>query len=181
MKKNTFRKKLKDFAYDYNDLFVATVILLIAGSIIFWRMGHISAYPKYLAALQAEKMQEEDPFLGIDLTPDQVDDINENPDEITSDPNDPSGGEAGEEEPDDPEPVDPAAPFKTKGDVSFTVPVGVAGSKIARLLYEQGLVESADAFLDAVAVKNAETRLKAGTFHIPAGSTVEDIVAILTR
>ena len=34
--------KLKDLVYDYNDLFVALVIVVIAGVLIFWRISCIA-------------------------------------------------------------------------------------------------------------------------------------------
>lgn len=59
--------------------------------------------------------------------------------------------------------------------------MGVTGTKIAQLLFDKQLVESPEAFVTAVSKINAETKLMAGTFTIPAGSTVEDIADILTR
>ena len=42
-------KRIRDFIYDINDVFVAIVILLIAVGVIFWRSTSIMAYPQYLA------------------------------------------------------------------------------------------------------------------------------------
>ena len=174
--------KLKDLIYDYNDIFLAAVIVLIAGALVFWRIGSIMDYPEYLAQAHAGEAVEDPNLEDLDLTPTEVDDMNENPEDIVTDP-------ADEPEPDPENPAeepDEAQPpvgevFKTSTEVKFTVPAGVTGSKIALLLYEEKLVESAEIFLATISRMNAETKLMAGTFKIPAGSTAEDIVDILTR
>lgn len=175
-------KKFKDLVYDYNDLFVVLVIVAIAGALIFWRIGNIMNYPEYLAQAHAGEAAGDLDLEDLDLTPGEVDDMNENPEDIVTDPS----GEPVEEpqepedEPGQEEPQTGQA-FTTRTEVKFTVPTGVTGSKIALLLYEAELVESAEIFLTTVSRMNAETKLMAGTFKIPAGSTVEDIVDILTR
>ena len=79
-------KKIRDFIYDINDIFVAIVILLAAAGIIFWRSTAIMAYPEYLAAKNPSSNTANVDFSGIDLTPEPVENINENPEKIdTSD------------------------------------------------------------------------------------------------
>nr|NCC45387.1 hypothetical protein [Clostridia bacterium] len=172
-------KKLKDLIYDYNDIVVAILIIILAGAIISWRINYIIAYPKYLAEQTAGEISDDINLDDIDLSLSDIEDINDNPEDIVSDPA--SGPPA--EDPQDAEPpnTDDEGEFVTAQDASFTVPPGVSGTKIAQLLYEENLVESSQQFITAVAKKNAETKLMAGTFNIPAGSTVEDIVNILTR
>lgn len=172
-------KKLKDLIYDYNDIFVAILIVILAGAIISWRISYIMAYPKYLAEQTAGEISDNIDVGDIDLSLNDIEDINDNPEDIVTDPS---------SDPDEDIPpaeteqnTDDEGNFITAEDASFTVPTGVSGTKIAQLLYEANLVESTQQFNTAVAKKNAETKLMAGTFQIPAGSTVEDIVDILTR
>ena len=70
---------------------------------------------------------------------------------------------------------------KTTEDAAISIPTGVSSSKIGDILVEAGLVESKEAFNKAVSDKNAEQKLKAGDFKIPAGSTVADIVNIISK
>jgi hypothetical protein len=165
-------KKLKDLIYDYNDIFVAILIVILAGVIISWRISDIMAYPKYLAEQTAGEISDNIDINDIDLSLDDIENINDNPEDIVADPTPNPTVENPENE---------EIEFVTAEDTSFTVPTGVSGTKIAQLLYEANLVESPQQFITAVAKKNAETKLMAGTFKIPAESTVEDIVAILTR
>ena len=180
--KGALMKRFKDLVYDYNDIFVAVLIVIIAGAVIFWRIGDIMEYPEYLARIHAGETTDDLDLGELDLTPEEVEDINENPEEITTDPSADQGeaneGESGETAGDPPQ---TEQSFTTKTEVKFTVPPGVTGTKIAQLLYEENLVESPEAFVTAVSKANAETKLMAGTFTIPAGSTVEDIVDKLTR
>lgn len=172
-------KKLKDIIYDYNDIFVAVLIVILAGAIISWRISYIMAYPKYLAEQTAGEISDNININDIDLSLDDVEDINANPEDIVADPlsNPNIENPENEEQPNE----NGEGEFTTAEDTSFTVPTGVSGTKIAQILYEANLAESPQQFITAVAKQNAETKLMAGTFKIPAGSTVEDIVAILTR
>ena len=74
-------KRIRDFIYDINDVFVAIVILLIAVGVIFWRSTSIMAYPQYLAEKNGNTNTANLDFSDIDLTPEKVDDINPNPDD----------------------------------------------------------------------------------------------------
>ena len=85
-------KRIRDFIYDINDIFVAIVILLAAAGIIIWRSTSIMAYPDYLAAKNPQTNSVNVDFSDIDLTPENVQNINENleyiePGEATEDPN----------------------------------------------------------------------------------------------
>ena len=83
-------RKIKDLIYDYNDIFVALLIIAAAGAIIFWRVTDIMAYPDYLAGKEQSQTADVD-FSDVDLTPTNVDEFNENPDDIST------GDGAGEE------------------------------------------------------------------------------------
>ena len=169
--------KIRDIIYDYNDIFVALLIIVIAGAMLLWRVNAIMEYPEYLAANQTQtnNTKVEDPDLsGLDLTTDSAVsiDYNTNPDDANSTPetpaaiDNPTGGQT--------------TPAPT-GDVKFEVPKGSSASKIADLLRQAGLIDDQQEFLKVLTEKKADTKLKAGTFTIPAGSTVEEIINILTK
>lgn len=170
-------KRLKDLIYDYNDIFVAVMIVALAGAIIFWRISDIMAYPEYLAQHTAGDTTGD--VEDLDLSLEEVEDLNENPEDITTDPL--TGDTEADPETEVPQEPVQTEEFVTATEVSFTVPVGVTGTRIAQLLLEESLIESTQAFMTEVSKQNAETKLMAGTFTIPAGSTVNDIVNILTR
>ena len=67
--------KIRDIIYDYNDIFVALLIIVIAGALLLWRVNAIMEYPEYLAAntTPANSTKVEDPDLsGLDLTTDSA-------------------------------------------------------------------------------------------------------------
>ena len=64
---------------------------------------------------------------------------------------------------------------------SFKVESGATSDSIAEDLVSAGFISSADEFLAEVSAQGAETKLKTGTFVIPVGSNVSDIVKILVR
>ena len=99
-------KRIRDFIYDINDIFVAIIILLAAAGIIIWRSTAIMAYPDYLAAKNPPSNSSEVDFSGIDLTPENVENITQNIEIIepgTQDPNAPADpNQGGTEDPNAP-------------------------------------------------------------------------------
>ena len=87
-------KKIRDFIYDINDIFVAIIIIAVAAGVIYWRSTNIMAYPDYLAQKNSTPSSNID-FSDIDLEPVPVDpDPNPNPQEQGSfvDPENPDSG-----------------------------------------------------------------------------------------
>ncbi|MCQ2561654.1 MAG: endolytic transglycosylase MltG [Clostridia bacterium] len=176
-------KKIKDLIYDYNDIFIALMILALAAMVILWRVTGIMDYSKYVNKHNPTHHSQVD-FTDVDLTQTEVEEFNENPEEFNSEssgqeaeaPQEQQPAETGSEEPQPQE-----GGQQTATDKSIVIPAGSAGTKIAEILVQNGLIESSDQFLSAVTAKQAEKKLKAGTFTIPAGSTVDQIVDILAR
>jgi len=171
--------KIKDFIYNFNDLVVAVLILLIACGVIVWRVADIMDYPEYLAAQVAATTVEKAPetevdFTGVDLDPVAVADITANPEEITTDVTQPEETTASEE-------TTPAAPAAATGDTKISIPSGSYASQVADILYSNGLITSTKDFLALLASRKADTKLKAGDFTIPAGSTMDAIIDILIK
>lgn len=69
----------------------------------------------------------------------------------------------------------------TSSPVKIIIPPGSASDVIADLLHKSGIIQSQADFLNYLQNKKLDTKLKAGTFTIPAGSSLEEIVAILTQ
>ena len=169
--------KIRDIIYDYNDIFVALLIIVVAGAMLLWRVNAIMEYPEYLAstAETEPKTQVDDPDLSsLDLTTDPAISTayNVNPDDANATPDTTTTTSTA---------VDNPTPVQPTGDVKFEVPKGASASKIADLLRQAGLIDDQKEFLNMLVEKKADTKLKAGTFTIPAGSTVEEIINILTK
>ena len=166
--------KIKDFIYNFNDIVVALLILLVAGGVIIWRVADIMDYPEYLAAQnppeKIETIPENIDFSDVDLTPVDVTPIASELEDVTSE-------------------ITPApqtqdstqTPAAATGETKITIPSGSYASKIADILYSNGLITSTGDFLNLLSEKKADTKLKAGDFTIPAGSTMEEIIEILIK
>ncbi len=46
-------KRIRDYIYDINDIFIALMIIIVAAGIIVWRSTMIMSYPEYLSAKEA--------------------------------------------------------------------------------------------------------------------------------
>ncbi|MBR0140580.1 MAG: endolytic transglycosylase MltG [Firmicutes bacterium] len=186
--------KIKDLIYNMNDIIVALLILAVAGSVIYWRVNEIMDYPAYAAAQKSEVAKLQPDFTDVDLTPGEVDqNLNAAPEDFDAskegETTQPQEGETtqpqeGETKPQEGE-TKPAETtkegFVTKADVKFTIPAGSSCDKIGSLLFQQGLIESKEAFVKEVIAQKADTKLQTGTFNIPAGSDMNDIIKIITR
>jgi len=178
-------KKLRDFIYNFNDIFVALLIIIVAAGVIFWRVNAIMDYSGYVASRSEEKPVEQDTSIeGIDLNEIEVGDFNTNPEDANSDTLETEVTVQPDQQPvQQPaeEPVQQPTVVEAPKEVSFTVPNGSSAGKIADLLIQAGFVEDKAAFIAKLKELKADTKLKAGTFTITTGSTMEEIITILTK
>ena len=186
-------KRIRDFIYDINDVFVAIVILLIAVGVIFWRSTSIMAYPQYLAEKNGNTNTANLDFSDIDLTPEKVDDINPNPDDPKIDeqtqpgsetqPGDdtPQGGDTKPEDKPDPQPQGPASQ-DGKVTAEIRVPAGSRWASVARDMVTAGLIKDDErsAFIAKVSEMKCDTKLQAGTLTL-TNTSFEDMIKVLCR
>lgn len=170
-------KKIRDFIYDYNDIFVALIIIAVAAIVIVWRVNSIMDYPNYVAEKGGSdpvKTTEVD-LEGVDLT---QTDVEEN---LNADPENVDVTEPGEgtETSGNTEPVASGETETPKPSGSFEVPKGSSADKVGDLLVQAGYITSKQDFMSAISGR--ETKIKAGTFTIPEGSTAAQIADILTK
>ena len=192
--------KIRDLIYDFNDIFVALLIVIVTTGIIVWRVDTIMDYPKYLASKSNEgSVITSVDMTGVDLNPVEVDPtLNDDPEDIAADPNgaegsgtesgEPAGGTQQGAEGGQPAGETPADGGQGQSsfaglseDVKFTIPGGTYAAGVAKLLYQAGLIESEQAFLDELKAAGKEGSVQAGTFTIPAGSSISDIIKIIAR
>lgn len=148
--------KLRDLIYNISDILVTLIIIAAALLLISWRVSAIMDYGS-----------------PEDTSSDTQ--IENNADDGQND-SDSADGDISDNDGSDGEQNEPAA-----GDVSFTVSSNQSADSIGQALADAGLVSDKQTFISAVNAADAATRLKTGTFTIPAGSTPEQIVAILTK
>ena len=188
-------KKLRDFIYDINDIFVAVIILALAAGIIYWRTTNIIAYPQYLADKTASGSVDVD-FSDINLEPDEVDlNVNPNPEEEgpygtvdDKDLEEAASGVGGQgEDTEDTENTENSTDDNNdeSTEVNVTIPLKTSWQEVAKDLSSLGLIEDSDEARRNLVLKASElkldTRLYPGTYTITKGASVEEIIKILCR
>ena len=189
---------MRDFFYNKGDVLIAILIILIAAFVIYLRVGVIMDYsstgekggsllpmpPSIEEVIDSvtgsggagETAQEsEDPAAG-ETTP--------NPTEVTppaqtEEPVTPAEvpAEMPAETTPEPQAENPAAAQGQEKEI--TVNAGDAASTIADKLLSAGAITDKQAFLSEVMSQGADSKLKMGTFKIPAGATHAEIIKIL--
>lgn len=169
-------KKLKDLIYDYNDIFVTLLIVLIAAAIIFWRVDGIMGYSSYLEAKGTSPEIDID-FTTIDLSPTE-----EDPTPIEGEDDNPSNPPS-EEDPIETvvNPV-PDKNFVSTRDIKISIPKGSNSAKIAGIVAAAYGYENDDykdfvtSFTSVANELKLETSMHYGDFSIASGSSLSDII-----
>jgi hypothetical protein len=184
---------MRDFLYNKSDVLIAILIILIAAFVIYTRVGIIMDYPSkmaggegnsYLPDIQdvlsdgtdGDKSQtlagtRPDDVVTVDVTPAVEEPLPAAEDTDTWTPTAPAEVAPAEV------PQDIVSPAPV--DYIITVAAGDVGSKIADKLLAAGAITDKAGFLAEVTAQGADTKLKQGTFTIPAGTPPAEIVKIL--
>lgn len=150
--------KLRDIIYNISDILVTLIIIAAALLLISWRVSAIMDYGSGEDVPQDTQIES------------NVDDRQDGDGDGADNDADGTGGAAND-----------GHNASASGDISFTVSSNQTADSIGQALADAGLVTDKQTFITAVNAADAATRLKTGTFTIPAGSSPEQIVAILTK
>ena len=169
-------RKIRDFIYNFSDIFTTLLILAIAGGIIFWRVQVIMGYSDLVAKEKNETTIDID-FSDVDLTP------IEKPDFSEGDPQIPEENQTGEQQ-------EPAITidenFVSPKQVAVAIPAGSGYSQAIRFVAEAYGFSDDDYFVfyqllwDKGIALGADTYIQIGTFTIPAGTSLEGIIRIIS-
>jgi len=156
---------LRDFFYNKSDLLVALAIILVAAIVILSRVNAIMNYPdtRETEAKTAQSAQSDD-VSAVDET-EVTDELVATDESIAQDNAAGADEQTAQQEP-------PAT-------VEFIISAGESAGKIAENLHAQGLIEDESGFLAELVAQGADTKLKIGTFTIPSGASVSEIIQIL--
>ena len=192
---------MRDFFYNKGDVLIAVLIILIAAFVIYMRVGVIMDYseagggnllPNPLAALGSDDGDDDDgdddgdgnnsDGLGDDGLPFGGDEpaSGDDDDGVTAAEEPPAEIPPEDLQMDEPEP-EPPTPAPAAQDAQITVNAGDTGGAIADKLITAGLITDKQGWISDLIASGADTKVKQGTFKIPAGSSHSEIIAILTR
>ena len=161
-------KKLKDLVYDYNDILLAIVIIVVAAGVIFWKVSDVMAYPSFIR--NANKQTQQTEIGSIDTEPIDVEPIVEPGPDVTTEPVETTTP-----------PEDTTTPSLVAADTKFEIKSGEYLSTVAKNLQSKGLIADSAAFVKLVEEMKLSSKIQVGTFTIPAGATEEQIAKIITR
>jgi len=166
---------LKDILYDSIDYIIMIAIIGIVVFIIGWRLD-------LLFAKDALDLPSKDEIVVDNNIDDKTEPGLNNPD-IGQDPE-----EKDKEEPDDkvvtniPEvPKDTISTPEKNTIIKITIPAGSLPSKIGSILESNNLVSSKNDFVQKSQELKLDTKLKSGEYNIVVGTTIEEILKIITK
>ena len=197
---------MRDFFYNKGDVLIAVLIILVAAFVIYLRIGVIMDYdPLGIGSSglfshsgqtgqtgqtgQPEQPQtdpaQEQPPADTDGAPDGAAQQQQQPDGALQNTEDQKPQQQQPTQNPEDQPTQPPAQQPTTGQsgqpLQITVNAGDAASTIADKLYATGAISDKQAFLADVIAQGADSKLKIGTFTIPAGASHADIIAILIK
>jgi hypothetical protein len=70
---------------------------------------------------------------------------------------------------------------QTQQEIRLTIPAGSDAEKIADLLLKKGLISNKEVFLETVKQRNVASQFKAGTYTIPSGLSINNLISILIQ
>lgn len=145
-------KKLKDFFYNKNDIIIVLLIVAAAAFVIYDRIGAIMEYPETYAKEAAE----------TETSAVVAEETTEATEASDADSNENTEG-------------------ATSGEGTITIDDSDTSSSVADKLQAAGLISSADTFESYINESGKSGSILSGTFQIPAGSTDEEILNIITQ
>jgi len=181
---------MRDFFYNKGDVLVAILIIVVAAAVIYFRVGIVmgtdpaeglkNLISPLFSSNQTEEGPSEEAAKGGEEPENTVAPV---PEPDTAGPPaeaDTTEQTQQEEEPPVQEEEGSGQPSAGAAGATITINAGDAASTIADKLVAAGAISDKQAFLNEVDAQGAASRLKQGTFTIPAGSSVNDIIKLLT-
>lgn len=155
-----FTEGLKDFIYDAIDYILIILIIVVVVAIIGWRLDVLFANDVgKISPIKDKKIERK-----IDKDNGKS---NKSSKDIKS-----------EESKENSSKKEEATTSETK---TITIPKGSTCSMIANILYDENLIEDKDIFLNKVDELKMDSKLKYGEFQINTGSSIEEILDILSK
>lgn len=174
--------RFKDFLYETSDLILGGVILVFMLFVVGWQLygwftpqDFVIDYkePEEIVVTIPQKQDSENPQTSAD------EDIS-TPDSDVQNPNNSTSSEVpAEEQPE--ENTDSPIIQEESILVSFSINSGDSGYKIDSKLFELGLIKEKNSFVNRIIELKLDSKLKIGEYKIKTGSSVDDIINILTK
>ncbi|MBB6214646.1 cytoskeletal protein RodZ [Anaerosolibacter carboniphilus] len=164
-------EKFKDLLYEASDVLLAFAIILIMSTVITWKVSDSLAFSTDKLT-NGPTVAEQEPS-SSDEKPLKEPSSKVAPDASQNTPSSES------QTPSDLETVvTTVAPQPTA--IQVDIPSGTPGSGIANILKQKGLIDNTAKFIARIQELKLEAKLKSGQFSVPSGSSLDDVIYIIT-
>ncbi|HHY90183.1 MAG TPA: endolytic transglycosylase MltG [Clostridiales bacterium] len=153
-------EKLKDFLYEISDILFALLIIFVMSVVITWKITDSMAFSKNKNSFPTQN---------------QTSVHMEHSKNTSSDKTDVSEKTEPEEEN-----ADNPSPSQSDEPIQINIPSGIPAANIATILEENNLIQSASDFIARIEERQLANQLKFGTFQFKQGSSLDEIIDILT-
>ena len=192
-------EKMKDLIYDFSDIIISLIIITMIFGVVSWKISDSMAYSSFTeqsskATLDQKDNQTADASENTDVSVSgdaatgadgkdapAANTTANNTTDTTSTGGKPAAGNttgtttAGTT----PTTVTPPTTAAPVTEFKVVIPSGSAGISIAKILKEAGIISDTKMFITRVDQLKMGPKLKAGSFTIKAGSTLDDVIYTL--
>lgn len=179
-------ERIKDFFHDFSDVFFAIVVASVMFVVLSWNLGSwfdnssntvlADGLPSIVEESNDESLEEKDKEEVVNED-EVVVEVKKDDTQITDQPKAEDPAKPTVEEPKTDE--KPIENNNAQGTKKITVPNGTPGTGVAKILKENGLIEDTNDFIKTAEDLKLAVKLKSGSFEIPIGTTIEDMVRII--
>lgn len=187
-------EKIKDLIYDFSDIIISLVIITMIFGVVSWKISDSMAYTQFTGQPTKAVLDKNETNTDSGETTDSGDTTagetgsetqgtntgttgTVTPPNTTSTTTD-TASQGGKPSASAGTTTTPVTTPSTgvSADVKIVIPPGSAGITIAKILKEQGIITDTKTFISRVDELKMGPKLKAGTFTIKAGSTMDDVI-----
>lgn len=173
---------IKDIIYDYIDYFIIIIVVFSVSVLIGWRLPQLFA-----SGLDKQPINDSE---NIIVVSENIDNNSENNDSKTEDNENENITEDNENTLDENKNLENSInnneeeikkSSNEKIIITVEIPKGSLGPKIAQILKDKGLINDTTEFLKRAKELKLDTKLQSGKFNIEEGSTLDNIIKIVSR
>ncbi len=194
-------ERIKDLIYDFSDIIISLVIITMIFGVVSWKISDSMAYTQFTGQPTKAVLDKNDTASGSSEATDPTtttggetgSDTQGNSTGVadtsgtTTTPTNTTGTTTTDTSSQGGKPsasagtTAPTTPTTTpssgvSADVKIVIPAGSAGITIAKILKAQGIITDTKTFITRVDELKMGPKLKAGTFTIKAGSTMDQVI-----
>lgn len=189
-------EKIKDLIYDFSDIIISLVIITMIFGVVSWKISDSMAYSSFTDQASKATLENTQTDDGKDTTADETTTTTdtEQTDTDTAANTTETANTGGKPAASSTTPATsttnsqpvtttnpPAAttPATAPSEFKVEIPAGSAGITIAKILKEKGIISDTKMFITRVDQLKMGPKLKAGSYTIKAGSSLDDVIYII--